>query len=177
MGTSFLLLGVNLGLRPTNSFMLRYIPLLVLLSFLTACGPNYVYESHLEVPDTGWTYQDSLVAQFTIEDSLTIYNLHLQLEHNEEFPFQNFYVQMHTQFPDGQRLSEMVSLELADKGGMWLGECGSGACTLDIPIQQGAYFNQIGEYQLTIEQYSRRDPLPGILSVHFALEETEDRRE
>lgn len=157
--------------------MLRYLPLLGLLSLLTACGPNYVYESQLEVSDAGWTYQDSLLAQFTIEDSLTIYNLHLELEHNEEFPFQNFYVQVHTQFPDGQRLSELVSLELANRAGMWLGECSGGICSLDIPIQQGAYFNQIGDYQLTVEQYSRRDPLPGILSVGFALEETGGRRE
>lgn len=157
--------------------MIRFFPLLVLVACLSACGPNYVYEANLDLPDTGWTYQDSLLAQFTIEDSLTIYNLHLQLEHNEDFPYQNFYVQLNTQFPDGQRLSELVSLELASKGGIWLGECGSSSCELSIPIQEGAYFNQVGDYQITVQQYSRRNPLPGILAVNFALEQTEEQRE
>lgn len=156
--------------------MLRFLPLLGLLFFLASCGPDYAYDTRKEFADTGWTNQDSLLAQFTIEDSLTIYNLHLQLEHDETFPYQNFYVQVHTQFPDGQRLSELVSLELANKGGVWLGECGSDRCELNIPIQQGAYFDQTGDYQLTIEQYSRRDPLPGILAIGFALEETPERR-
>ncbi|MEL7251084.1 MAG: gliding motility lipoprotein GldH [Bacteroidota bacterium] len=156
--------------------MLRFLPVLGLLSVLASCGPNFVHESALEIPETGWTYQDSLTAQFEIEDSLTIYNLHLLLEHDERFPFQNFYVQVHTKFPDGQRLSELVSLELANKVGRWLGECSSTTCQLDIPIQEGAYFNQIGEYQITIEQYSRRNPLPGVLEIGFAVEETKERR-
>ncbi len=156
--------------------MLRFLPLLGLLSLLVSCGPNMVYEAAIEVPESGWTYQDSLTAQFTIEDSLTIYNLHLLLQHDERFPYQNFYVQVHTEFPDGQRLEELVSLELANKVGMWLGECSGSMCELDIPIQQGAYFNQIGDYQITIAQYSRRNPLPGIRAVGFALEETDQRR-
>lgn len=156
---------------------LRFLPLLGLLSILASCGPNFVYDTEIEIPDTGWTYQDSLSAQFTIEDSLTIYNLHLLLTHNERFPYQNFYVQVHTQFPDGQRLTEVLSLELASKTGQWLGACSGETCELDIPIQQGAYFNQIGDYEITIEQYSRSNPLPGITTVGFALEETPDRRE
>lgn len=156
--------------------MLRLVYFIGFVVLFSSCGPNYVHESRVEASPAGWMYQDSLIAQFTIEDSLTIYNLHLQLEHNEDFPFQNCYVKVHTQFPDGQRLSELVSLELAEKRGVWLGDCGSQSCELNIPIQEGAYFNQVGDYQLTIEQFSRRDPLPGILAIGFLLEETTEQR-
>ena len=151
------------------------LPFLVLLGF-SACGPNYVYEQTLEIPEDGWSYQDSLLATFEIQDTNTIYNLHLIVAHTTYFSYQNFYVQVSTQFPNGEHLTEQVSLELAAKGGIWLGDCSGEICTLDIPIQEGAYFNQAGTYQLSIHQYSRRDPLPEIKSIRFALEATEATR-
>lgn len=145
-------------------------------ALLAACGPNYSYESELNLDEQGWFYQDSLVANFTIEDTSTIYNLHLLLDHQTNFPFQNFYVRIHTTFPGGERLTEQVSLEIAGKAGNWLGDCRQDQCQLRIPIQQGAYFNQPGDYQITIEQFSRRNPLPGLKRIAFALEETQETR-
>lgn len=141
-----------------------------------SCGPNYVYEHTLDCPEEGWSFQDSLEAVFEVADSNTIYNLHLILDHSTSFSYQNFYTRVHTTFPNGERLTEQLSLELAGKGGVWLGDCGSDACELDIPIQQGVFFNQIGKYHISIEQFSRQDPLKGIRSISFALEDTGEKR-
>ena len=107
---------------------------------------------------------------------MQIYNLHIELRHATAYPFQNLYTQVHTTFPDGQRLTETLSLELAGKSGNWLGDCGGESCTIDIPIQQGAYFDQPGEYRVTIEQFTRQDSLPDISWLVFAVERTEERR-
>lgn len=156
---------------------MKYLLLLLPFLFLLACGPNYVYEAEIEPTDATWAYSDSLVAKFTITDTTAIYNLHLELEHGVDFPYQNFYIQLHTRFPNGQLLSEQLSLEIAAKGGVWLGDCNSQSCVLDIPIQEGAYFNQIGDYQLTIEQFSRKELLPAVNRVAFRLEETAEKRD
>ncbi len=153
---------------------------LVLLSFaalfLTACGPNYLYQNEQDFGDNGWTYQDSLVSIFNISDTTAIYDLELSVTHSKNFSFQNFYVRIHTVFPTGERLSEEVSLEVADKSGTPFGQCGSEACQLVIPIQQGAYFDLAGDYQITIEQFSRKDPLPGIQQLAFGIIDTGQRR-
>lgn len=156
--------------------LFSYFILLSSIYALSSCGTDYLYEQEIKIPETGWAYQDSLLATFEIPDTSTIYNLHLFLEHGTGFSYQNFYVQIKTQFPDGQQLTEQVSLELAGKGGIWLGDCDNETCTLDIPIQEGAYFDQAGTYQLSVHQYSRRNPLPGVNSIRFALEATEDAR-
>lgn len=148
----------------------------LLALFFTSCGPNYVYENNQECSEYGWFFQDSLQLDFEVKDSNTIYNLHLIIEHSTSFSFQNFYTRIHTVFPEGQRISEQVSLELAGKGGIWLGDCSGSSCTLDIPIQQGVFFSQVGQYQLIIEQFSRQDPLKNIQSIHLALEETREKR-
>jgi len=49
-------------------------------------------------------------------------------------------------------------------------------CKVSIPIQQGAYFDMVGDYLFTVEQYMRVDPLPGVKSIAFKIEETADSR-
>ncbi len=149
-------------------------PFLSLLAFLmlfSACGPNYVYQEEHTIPNSQWTYADTLDYAVRIDDTTTIYNLYLQLEHTTAYGFQNLYIRIHTRFPDGQRPVKVVSLELADKAGVWAGDCNSKRCTLRIPIQENAYFNKPGDYLFTIEQYMRQDSLPGVESLAFLVEE------
>jgi gliding motility-associated lipoprotein GldH len=155
---------------------MKYIYFLILVLSIVSCGPDYVYEKEIEPVDKVWAYQDSLIAKFNISDTTAIYNLHLALEHGTDFPYQNFYVRLHTRFPDGQLLTEQLSLELSGKGGIWLGDCDATTCLLDIPIQEGAYFNQAGDYELTIEQFSRKELLPAVNKVSFSLEKTKEKR-
>lgn len=159
------------------SFPFSYPLPFVLLLFLTACGPSYLYQETRDLPDVGWTYADSLSFDFTIDDTLSIYNLNVTVDHGTDYPYQNLYVRLHTRFPDGQRLTEQVSLELAGKAGNWLGDCDSEDCSLLIPIQTDAYFNQAGNYRLTIQQFMRRDTLAGVEAVTFGVEDTGKRRQ
>ncbi|RME98138.1 MAG: hypothetical protein D6772_09450 [Bacteroidetes bacterium] len=157
---------------------MKYILLILgLAGLLSACGPKIVYDETISFADTGWSYTDSLVATFDIVDTNKIYNLHLLLTHSPDFAYQNFYVQVHTVFPSGQRISQQLSLELARSSGAWYGACSSEVCELDIPIQEGAYFNQPGTYRVVVEQFSRDNPLEGVYALGFALEETGARRE
>lgn len=153
--------------------------LLLLLPFallFSACGPNYVYEKTYELPDESWAYADSLAFEFELLDTNAIYNLWLRIEYAESFPTQNLYTRVHTRFPAGEQIAEPLSLELANKMGQWQGQCRSGYCQLDIPIQQGAYFSQAGEYRILLEQYMRQDSIGGVSSVGFLLEKTEAQR-
>jgi gliding motility-associated lipoprotein GldH len=109
--------------------------------------------------------------EFPVTDTNQLYDLHLIMKHGVDFGFQNFYVNIKTFFPGGEELEERVSLQLANKFGQWYGECGGESCTLDIPIQQSAYFNEPGTYRVEIEQYSRENPLRSIKEIAFALEE------
>lgn len=157
---------------------MKYIAFLFLAStlFLFSCGPGYEYEKHYEFQEENWAQGDTLDFTFTITDTLSIYNLYLEVEHSTGYGYQNLYTQIHTRFPSGERITELLSLELADKAGVWLGNCSSEYCRLKIPIQEGAYFNQAGEYTVTVEQYMRVNPAQGIRSIGFMLEDTGKQR-
>ncbi|MEN0004615.1 MAG: gliding motility lipoprotein GldH [Bacteroidota bacterium] len=156
--------------------MLRYFPVLLLCLMVSACGPTIVYEKNYEIADAGWQYSDTLNFDFEIDDTLRIYNLWLKVAHQTNYRYQNLYTQVHTTFPSGDRISETLSLELANKSGQWQGQCATENCTIYIPIQEGAFFNQAGNYQLTLEQYMRVDSLPNINSIAFELEATGQNR-
>jgi gliding motility-associated lipoprotein GldH len=143
---------------------------------LTSCGPDYFYRHHYSIESGEWAYSDTLNFELEVTDTNRLYDLELIIEHGLDFPRQNMYVLFYTAFPDGQRQREMVSLEMADKAGVWYGKCRGETCRLIIPVQQGAYFNQLGSHVITIEQYTRVNPLPYVKEIGLDIIDTgEDR--
>ncbi len=154
----------------------RKILIFILPLLLFGCGKDLEYQKTYQIPDNAWSYQDSLNFNFNIEDTTRIYNLFLEIEHQNTYSYQNLYTSIHTRFPGGERLTETLSLELADKAGNWMGKCSGVSCKLRIPIQQNAFFNASGDYEITLEQYMRKNPIEGIKSISFLLEKTKNTR-
>lgn len=153
---------------------MRTLPFLILLACLcSACGPTVIFEEEMQVPEAGWAYPDTAHFNFTISDPETAYNFVLHLEHGTEFPYQNFYVNLHTGFPNGTRNSQQLSLQLAGTFGAWKGDCSGASCDMDITFLRNARFEQVGDYYLTIEQHSREPVLGSISNVGFSVEESE----
>lgn len=150
--------------------------LAILLLGLSSCGPNYHFSESVDIPTENWTYDNAIDFEFQIEDTLQIYNLILVITHHQDYSYQNLYTQIGTYFPSGQDLTETLSLELADKTGKWQGNCSGKYCTVEIPIQEGAYFNAAGDYRIRLEQYMRKNPIAGIKNISFHIEKTENRR-
>ncbi|MFT4971749.1 MAG: gliding motility-associated lipoprotein GldH [Paraglaciecola sp.] len=144
-----------------------------LLAFtLFSCGKSYLYNEEIAILNDAWTDTDSLNFQFNIPDTSKIYNILLDVEHSPEYAFQNMYVEIYTAFPSGERIKEMISLELANRAGVWYSDCGSSSCALEIPIQEGAFFNQAGDYEITIKQFMRKNPLEGVQGMGLKIEDT-----
>ena len=143
--------------------------LLLALSFI-ACQSNVHFEKTYSFDPAIWSHVDTLDFSFEITDTTQLFDIALDVEHTTDFPMQNLYVQFYTQFPSGLRLSKLVSLELADKAGVWFGSCNADDCRVRIPLQNGAFFNELGSYTITVEQYTRQKDLRGVQSMGLALE-------
>ena len=153
--------------------MNKFLQLLALAVLCSACGPTVIYEETKAFPEAGWGYADTARFDFNIPTTEQAYDLVLRLEHAKVFPYQNFYVRLHTGFPSGKRTSEQVSLQLAGDFGAWLGDCGGEICEQDITILRNAKFEEAGMYYLTMEQYTRESVLASVGAVGLAVVETE----
>jgi gliding motility-associated lipoprotein GldH len=137
---------------------------------LAACGPNYLFEEEKTIPNGQWAYRDTLDFKFSVPDTTALYNLYVNFVYADSFPNQNIYVNFYTRFPEGKRLSKPLSFDFFDPIGNPSGKCSGGECRTQIAIQQNAFFEKAGEYTITLEQFGRRDPLPGIKKVGLSVE-------
>ncbi len=141
-----------------------------------ACSPGYLIKETRELEGETWGYADSLSFQAAIRDTVQLYDISLVVKHRTNYSFQNLYLRIHTSFPDGKELTQVLSLELANKAGQWQGSCRGDYCTLEVPIQLNAFFNQTGVHTFTLEQYMRADDLPGIAALGIRIKETGARK-
>jgi gliding motility-associated lipoprotein GldH len=153
---------------------MRFLLLLILPLLFTACGPEVVFEGKTDIPSSEWMYADTASFAFNLDNVDRNYDLYLDVEHGDDFGYQNFYIKLHTTFPSGKRQSEQISLQLAGDFGQWLGSCSGGVCKLSIPILKNAKFDVAGQYQLTVEQYSRDEPLMALKSMGLAVVVSEE---
>ena len=153
-----------------------FIIVIVFSLFQTSCDKDYFFQKKIEISNGQWAYSDTLNYQFSISDTLETYNLYLDFEYADTFSNQNVYIKLHTLFPDGKRLSKQKSFDLFDSQGKPFGECSGRKCQIHMLLQEKAFFNSAGAYTITLEQYTRENPLPGILSVGLAIEPTGVRR-
>lgn len=142
---------------------------------LLACGPSYLFEEKKDIPKGLWAYQDTLDFKFSVPDTASLYNIYVDFVYADTFPNQNIYIKFYTKFPDGKRLSKPLSFDFFDPEGNATGKCSGGKCRAQIAIQQNAFFEEAGDYTLTLEQFGRKDPLPGLKSVGISVEKAGKR--
>ncbi|MCA0236691.1 MAG: gliding motility lipoprotein GldH [Bacteroidetes bacterium] len=143
---------------------------------LTSCGPDYLYSEEKKIENGQWAYRDTMDFSFTVTDTSQFYNLFADFEYVDTFPMQNVYLRLYTRFPDGKRSARVRSFDLFDAQGKTTGKCSGHTCTTRFTLQDKAYFNLPGTYTITLEQFTRRDPLPGISKAALAVEKTGEKR-
>lgn len=148
---------------------LQYLLCLLLLVILAiSCDSGLIYSHTANIDGAKWEYGESLDFDLESEDTTKYYELVVIIDHNSEFSYENFYTKITTVFPDNTDLSDVVSFQLADKMGSWLGDCGSSSCTNELILQEQFRFKQIGQHTIKLENYSR-EALEGINSIELKL--------
>lgn len=143
---------------------------------LAACTSNVLFEEKKALPPDGWTYRDTLDFRYTVADTAQLYNLYFDFVYADSFPHQNLYVRLHTLFPDGKRPVKLKSFDFFSARGQSLGQHSGHGNHLQVLLQENAFFDQPGDYVLTLEQYTRREALQGLRSVGLRVEKTGIKR-
>ena len=138
---------------------------------LLACNDDVYYKQSYGVADGNWSYDESLTFIFEVNDTEAYYDLILDIEHDIEYLYENVYVKIHTTFPSGEKVTDQVSLQLADALDQWEGKCSGSSCKVSILLQNRIFFKEAGTHKIEIEQYNRVDPLIGIEELTLKIVE------
>ena len=162
---------VNRLFQSLIPFLQSKLALATLISFvLVSCGKEKViFEKKYDLKNGQWAYADTLNFAFNIADTMEIYDIVMTIKHTPQYPMQNMYTHIYTKFPSGERIVQLLNIDLADNTGKWEGDCSGSECRFEIPIQPNAFFNAAGQHLITLEQYMRMESLAGINSIALKI--------
>ncbi len=152
-------------------------PLLIVFALLSSftiifpgCIGGIAYEKDYSIEEASWDQTDTLNFQFEIDDTTVYHDVFMVFRIDNEYPFSNLYSRVKMNGPQGQRITELKSYELADKSGKWRGKSYGGLISFEYPIFKEMEFRK-GKYELQLQQFMRIKSIPGIHDVGIKIVE------
>ena len=149
------------------------LPLVAICLQLAACQHIDLYEKIATIPGHDWKSNFKPQFKFNIEDTSAVYQVYVILRHNEKYLYNNIWLNLTAQAPGQAPQKFMLELPLATSAKGWLGVAMDDlyehrlVVTLD---ESKLNFKKPGEYQFTLEQVMRDDPLENVLNVGLRIE-------
>lgn len=137
---------------------------------LAACNSIGVFEKNIAFKKQEWPASYKPSFSFTITDTTAVYNIYLVLRHTDAYNYNNIWIKFTRTGPDTS-YTQKVDLRLANNGQGWFGTGMDDIWEHRIPITQAAtQFRRSGNYEFTLEQIMRQDPLLHVLNAGIRVE-------
>jgi gliding motility-associated lipoprotein GldH len=144
--------------------------------FLVSCDEKRVFDEYKSVGNA-WN-KDSIVS-FDLPKLETSkpYNLYLNLRNNDNYPFNNIFLLVSLENPDGLTKVDTLEYAMANNDGTLLGEGFSDTKESKLFFKENQIFNKKGQYKIRIQQAVRQNgkvkgekELNGVTEVGFRIE-------
>ena len=140
----------------------------ILITTIIGCADRPVFSKKIEVDGT-WSYDNKLSFPFEIDNVDLTYDLILSLTYGTGFGYQNLYVKITTEYPNGKLDEDVLSLNLTNGSGIFLGDCNASKCEIDLLLQEKFKFSETGNYVITIYQHGRTERLEDVYAAELKL--------
>lgn len=151
-------------------FILFFLCLVPCTLLLSSCQTADLYEKIVAIPKQKWKSDYKPAFTFQITDTQSRYDIYVVLRHNAKYEFNNIWISLTYQLKGQASVSEQYELPLANNDG-WLGAAMDDLYEHRIRITspEGIAL-KAGEYNFTIGQIMRKDPLENVLNIGFRIE-------
>ncbi|MEP7279077.1 MAG: gliding motility lipoprotein GldH [Bacteroidota bacterium] len=137
---------------------------------LAACNSIGVFEKNTAFKKQEWPGNYKPSFDFAVTDTTALYTIYLVLRHTDAYNYNNIWLKFTHQGPD-TTYTQRIDLRLATNAQGWLGTGMDDIWEHRIPITQGATrFRKSGNYEFTLEQIMRQDPLLHVLNAGIRIE-------
>jgi gliding motility-associated lipoprotein GldH len=147
---------------------LKVISSVLLVVLLASCEEKPYFSKKIDLGGN-WNYSEELIFPMEIEQLDQTFDLILSLTYGIDFAYQNIYVKIVTQYPNGKEDEDILSLNLTNGSGLFLGDCSSSKCEIDLLLQEKFKFNEKGKYVITIIQNGREENINEVYSAALKL--------
>lgn len=155
--------------------ILKYAFVLLIAMILSSCGDkNVVFDESVVINNSSWNNQELPYFDVNIEDTISTYAFYLNIRHLENYRYSNFYMFLHTTFPNGNQTHDTIECVLAYPDGRWIGKGSGSMRSSSILLNDNLRFPLKGTYYFEIEQAMREPVLEGITDVGVRFERIEN---
>ena len=133
-----------------------------------SCSEDTVYHQFLSVESSGWDQSHPLKFDVEISDTVSRYDVLLEVRNNDHYPYENLWLFVTYETPQGDRRKDTLDCVLADVSGRWQGT-GMSLYTLTLPYEQSVIYPRSGTYSYTIRQGMRKEKLKGITDIGLKI--------
>ncbi len=133
--------------------------------------------SEFQSTNGDWEVSDVKKFAFEQKDTVANYNVYLQLQANNDYPFSNIYLITKIHAPSSQIYTDTLEYEMTDVSGELLGEGFTDTKTSKLLYKENYSFAEQGMYTIEVEQAVRRaediegtTTLKGITGVGLTIE-------
>ena len=91
------------------------------LFVLTSCSTGSIYQESISVPTEGWEIDSTAQFQVEIVDASVPYDIEILTRNTSTYGYQNLWLFIDEQLPDGSNKRDTMEIYLADNRGRWLG--------------------------------------------------------
>ncbi|MEP6712122.1 MAG: gliding motility lipoprotein GldH [Ferruginibacter sp.] len=154
--------------KKTFRFILFAITLcLVVLS----CRQIDVFEKDTPIPGYKWQSNFAATGIFNIADTVSAYNLYIVLRHTDAYMYNNIWLNVGLQSPGDTMYAQKLNLNLGNDATGWEGTGMNDIWEVRKLLNtQPRRFKKNGQYQFSISQVMRDNPLPDVMSAGLRLE-------
>jgi gliding motility-associated lipoprotein GldH len=152
----------------------------ILVAFLllfAACNGNLIFTEFQANSGGTWSQDDVKEFIFTQEDTISRFNLFINIRNDNQYPFSNLFVITDLNFPDGTVVRDTLEYEMALPSGEWLGKGYGSLKENKLWYKENIVFPLKGVYTLKVAHAMRQNgtvegvtDLEGIPDVGFQIE-------
>lgn len=144
---------------------------------LTGCGDGKVYQEYTDFNTRYWLVSDTAKFEFTIDDTLSRYNLYCNIRNSTQYPYSRIFVNFSMSDTLGRDFHKALLNDFLfdPKSGEPLGKTGLGDLyDHQLPVLSNFKFDHSGPYVVKLQQFMRTDTLDGVVSVGIGIQRAEN---
>ena len=140
---------------------------------LASCTQIDLYEKNSTIPHYDWKSDYKATGSIVIKDSNSGYNVYLVLRHTDAYKYNNIWVDIGLQAPGDTFRYKKQNIILGTDAAGWEGTGMDDIWEVRKLISIGSgFFKKPGQYNFSISQAMRDNPLQYIMSAGLRVEKT-----
>ncbi len=143
---------------------------------LISCDEKRVFDEYKTVGDN-WKKDSIVTFNFKQADTTKLYNLFVNVRDNNDYKFNNLYVIVGLERPDGMIKTDTLQYQMTNPDGTLLGDGFTDTKENKLFYKEKMRFNKAGDYKVHIQHAVRQtgkvngvEALEGVTEVGFRIE-------